>query len=204
MFLLIEKGGLMMIPIMVGSIFGFGIVIERLIHLHRSQIDVEKFMSGIRNILKKGNVIEAISICENTPGPVASLLKEGILKHDRDKKEIKEAIQEARQHEIPLLERNLNILKVIAHVEPLLGLLGMVVGFIQCLMRIDQFHKQVYLSNIAGEMSEALIAMAAGLAVAIPIYVAYHYLVARVRGIGVDMEKAANQLVKILHNEDVN
>lgn len=202
MFVLIEKGGPIMIPIILGSILALAIVLERLFHLHRAQIDTEKFMLGIKNILKKGNIVEAISICDNTPGPIAHILKEGIVKHDRQKEEIKEAIEEAGLHEVPRLEKNLSVLITIAHISPLLGLLGTVTGMINCFMQIEKLRGIVNPADLAGGIWEALITTAAGLVVAIPAYVAYNYLVARVEGFVVDMEKSANQLVKILHNED--
>jgi len=202
MFLIIEKGGPIMIPIILGSILAMAIVIERLFHLHRAQIDTQKFMMGIKNILKKGNIIEAISICDNTPGPIAHILKEGILRHDRGKQEITEAIEAAGLHEVPRLEKNLSVLITLAHIEPLLGLLGTVTGMIQCFMKIEQLQGVVNPSDLAGGIWEALITTAAGLVVAIPCYVAYNYLVSRVESFVLDMEKSANQLVKILLGEE--
>jgi biopolymer transport protein ExbB len=201
MFFIIQKGGPIMIPIILGSVLALAIVIERLFHLHRAQIDTEKFMLGIKNILKKGNIVEAVSICETTPGPIARILKEGIVKHDRSKEEIKEAIEEAGLHEVPRLEKNLTVLITLAHIEPLLGLLGTVTGMINCFMQIQRLQGVVNPSDLAGGIWEALITTAAGLVVAIPVYVAYNYLVSRVEGFVLDMEKSANQLVRILQEE---
>lgn len=204
MLSIIQKGGPVMYPIILGSILAMAIVIERIIHLHRSQIDTDKFMLGIKNILKKGNIIEAISICDNTPGPVAHILKEGILKHDRNREEIKESIKEAGVQEIPRLEKNLNVLATIAHIEPLLGLLGTVTGMIKAFMKIQELHGIVNPGDLAAGIWEALITTAAGLVVAIPAYVAYNYLVSRVEGFVIDMEKSASQLVKILQGEETD
>ena len=202
MFEIIQKGGPVMIPIILGSFFAFIIVIERIIHLHRAQIDTEKFMLGIKNILKKGNYVEAIGICDSTPGPIASILKEGITKHDRSKEEIKEAIQEAGLHEVPRLEKNLSVLATIAQIEPLLGLLGTVTGMIKAFMKIEQLQGIVNPGDLAAGIWEALITTAAGLVVAIPAYVAYNYLVSRVEGFVLEMEKSANHLIKILQGEE--
>ncbi|MBI1883419.1 MAG: MotA/TolQ/ExbB proton channel family protein [Chlamydiae bacterium] len=202
MFFMIQKGGPVMVPIILGSVLALTLVIERLIHFHRAQIDAEKFMSGIKNILKKGNIVEAISICDHTPGPIAHILKEGISKHDQGKVEVKGVLEEAGRHEIPRLERNLNVLATIAHVEPLLGLLGTVTGMIKCFMKIQQLQGVVNPGDLAAGIWEALITTAAGLVVAIPAYVAYNYLVSRVEGFVVDMEESANQLMKILHGEE--
>lgn len=202
MFFIIEKGGPIMIPIILGSVLALAIVVERMFHLHRAQIDTEKFMLGIRNILTKGNIVEAITICNNTPGPVAHILKAGIAKHDKGKNEIKEAIEEAGLQEVPRMEKNLSVLITLAHIEPLLGLLGTVTGMIKCFMQIQKFHGVVNPADLAGGIWEALITTAAGLVVAIPAYVAYNYLVTRVEGFILDMEKTANQLVKILEGQE--
>lgn len=198
MFLILQKGGPVMIPIIMGSILAVAIVIERMIHFHRAEIDIEKFMLGIKNILKKGNFVEAVSICDSTPGPVAHILKEGILHHDESKEEMKESIEEAGLHEIPRLEKNLSVLATIAHIEPLLGLLGTVTGMIKCFMKIQQLQGVVNPGDLASGIWEALITTAAGLVVAIPTYVAYNYLVSRVQSFVMEIEKSSNHLIKIL------
>ncbi|HPM43503.1 MAG TPA: MotA/TolQ/ExbB proton channel family protein, partial [Candidatus Omnitrophota bacterium] len=127
---LVQKGGPMMYLIISASVLAFGVVIERVYNLYRARIDADKFMDDITNVLKRNKIIEAIEMCNAKPGPVAHIVKAGILKHDRSKPEIKEAVDEAAQLEIPRLERHLPILATIAHVAPLLGLLGTVSGMV--------------------------------------------------------------------------
>jgi len=201
MFRIIEMGGPVMYPIVLCSILFVAILIERLYHYHRARIDTGEFISGIRNILKKKSVPEALSICDATPGPVAHIVKAGILKHDRPKEEIKESIGDAAHREIPRLEKNLNVLATVAHVAPLLGLLGTVLGMISAFQEIQREAGRVNAGDLAGGIWEALITTAAGLCVAIPAYVAYNYLVSRVGALILDMERSAAELMDLLTSE---
>lgn len=198
---LVQKGGPMMYLIILSSILAFGVVIERVYHLNRARIDADKFMDNILNILKRNKVIEAIELCNKTPGPIAHIVKAGILKHDRSKPEIKEAVEEAAQLEIPRLGKHLPILATIAHIAPLLGLLGTVTGMIKSFQIIQQKALNLIPVNpgdLAGGIWEALLATLAGIAVAIPTYVAYNYLVSQVDGLVYDMERSATDLVNLL------
>ncbi len=190
-----------MYPILLCSILFIAILIERLYHLHRARIDTDQFISGIRSVLKKKNIADAVSICEETPGPVAHIVQAGILKHDRPKDEIKETIEDAGQHEIPRLEKNLSVLATIAHISPLLGLLGTVLGMIGAFQRIQAESGRVNAADLAGGIWEALVTTAAGLCVAIPTYVAYNYLVSRVNAFVMDMERSATDVVDLLASE---
>lgn len=199
---LFNQGGLVMYPILACSIIFVAILIERLFHLHRAQINTGEFVAGIRNIIKKRNMAEAISICEDTPGPVAHVIKAGLIKHDQPKIEIKEAIDDAALHEVPRLERNLVVLATIAHIAPLLGLFGTVLGMINVFKTIESLRGSAQPGELAGGIGEALITTAAGLAVAIPVFVAYNYLVSRVSALVWDMERSATEVVDLLTQVD--
>jgi biopolymer transport protein ExbB len=198
---LVQRGGPMMYLIIVSSILAFGVVIERMYHLNRARIDANRFMNDIISILKRNKIIEAIEMCNSTAGPIAHIIKAGILKHDRSKAEIKEAVEEAAQLEIPRLEKHLPVLATIAHIAPLLGLLGTVSGMIKSFQVIQA--KALSLApvnpgDLAGGIWEALLATLAGLSVAIPTYVAYNYLVSQVDTLVYDMERSATDLVNLL------
>src|SRR5438093_11805917 len=114
------------------------VFIERLLHYHRAQINSTEFLNGVRNVLKRENVVEALSICDATPGPVARLVKTAILNRDRGREGVRDALEEAGLLEVPRLEDKLNLLATIAQLAPLLGLLGTVLGFIQTFMAMEQ------------------------------------------------------------------
>lgn len=201
---LIQKGGPMMYLIMLVSVLAFGVVFERVYHLNRARIDSDKFMDGVTGVLKRNKIIEAIEMCNSTPGPIAHIVKAGILKHDRSKSEIKEAVEEAAALEVPRLEKHLPILATIAHIAPLLGLLGTVTGMVKSFQVIQQkalAMAPVSPGDLAGGIWEALLATLAGLAVAIPTYVAYNYLVSQVDNLVYDMERSATDLVNLLSSK---
>ncbi len=198
---MIQKGGPVMYLIISLSIIAFGIVIERIYNFNRARIDAQKFMDEIIKHLKRNKIIEAIEMCNQTPGPIAHIIKAGILKHDRSKPEIKEAIDEAAQLEIPRLEKHLPIIATIAHIAPLLGLLGTVSGMIKAFQIIQQKALAMIPVNpgdLSGGIWEALLATLAGLAVAIPTYVAYNYLMNQVDNLVYEMERSATDLVNLL------
>ncbi len=198
MFKIIEMGGVLMYPILLCSIVFLAIFIERLYHYRRAAIDADQFISGIRNILKEKKITEAMSVCDETPGPVSHIVRAAILKHDRPRQEIKETIGDAALEEIPRLEKNLNILATVAHVAPLLGLLGTVIGMINCFQKIESLGGRVNAGDLAGGIWVALITTAAGLCVAIPAYVSHNYLVSRVNSLVHDMERSATEVVELL------
>ena len=198
---MLQKGGPMMYLILLSSVIAFGVVIERVYNLNRAKIDAQKFMDEITVFLKRNKIIEAIEMCNKTPGPVAHIVKAGILMHDRSKPEIKEAVEEAAQLEIPRLEKHLPVLATIAHIAPLLGLLGTVTGMIKAFQVIQQkalMMAPVNPGDLSGGIWEALLATLAGLSIAIPTYVAYNYLVSQVSNFVFDMERSATDLVNIL------
>ncbi len=196
-----QKGGPIMWPILLCSVISFAIVIERLIRLKQEQIDTKSFMEQISKSLKRNKIMEALDLCERTGGPIANILKAGILKHDRPRAEVREAIEDASMHEVPRLERNLPVLATVAHVAPLLGLLGTVTGLVSAFQVIEvkaSATNPVSPGDLAGGIWEALLTTVFGLCVAIPTYVAYNYLVSRVDGFVLEMERSATDLLNIL------
>ena len=198
---LILKGGPLMILIIMCSIVALAVVVERIISLRKAQINTAEFMERISEKLKRNKINDAVDMCNAMPGPIAQILKAGILKHDRPRSEIKEAIEEAGLHEVPRLEKNLGALATIAHISPLLGLLGTVTGMIRAFQVIEQKAGALMPVNpgdLAGGIWESLVTTVAGLAVAIPTYVAYNFLVSKVDGFVLEMEKSATDVINIL------
>src|SRR5690242_19976545 len=198
---LLRHGGPMMYLLLLVSAVAAVVFIERLLHCHRAQINSVEFLNGVRNVLKRQNVVEAISICDATPGPVARLVKTAILNRDNGRERVREALEEAGLAEVPRLEEKLNLLATIAQLAPLLGLLGTVLGFIQTFYAMQQKGLNAHVSDLSNGIWQALICAAAGLAVAIPAHAGYNYLVSRVHSIVLDMERAATEIVNIVTEE---
>ncbi|MBI4335801.1 MAG: MotA/TolQ/ExbB proton channel family protein [Candidatus Omnitrophica bacterium] len=183
------------------SVVTLAVVIERFLQLRKARIDTDKFMGEISNLLKRNRIMESIDMCNQTPGPISQVVKAGILKHDRSKPEIREAIEDAAVGEIPVLEKNLSMLATVAHIAPLLGLLGTVTGMVKAFQVIEQKAtalQPVNPKDLAGGIWEALLTTVFGLCVAIPTYVAYNFFVTKVNGFILEMEKSTTDLVNLL------
>ncbi len=195
---LLANGGPMFWVIVFTGAVGMVVFTERFLHYHRAQINSTEFLNGVRTVLKRDNVVEAISICDATPGPVARLVKTAILSRDHGRDRVREALEEAGLAEVPQLEHKLNLLATIAQLAPLLGLLGTVLGFIQVFMKLQAAGPYAHFGLLAAGIWQALVCAAAGIAVAIPMHAGYNYLVSRVNAIVLDMERAANEIVHIV------
>jgi len=201
MFELIQKGGPVMYPIILCSVLALAIVIERFYHLYKARIDTKDFMNNIEITIKRNRIAEAIKICDKTPGPISRIVKAGILKHDRPRQEIRESIEDGGHQEVPRLEKHLSLLATIAHISPLLGLLGTVTGMVRAFQIIQEksvSFNPVSPGDLAGGIWEALLTTVAGLIVAIPTVVAYNYLVSRVDEFVLEMERSATEVMNIL------
>src|SRR3954452_15493936 len=135
---LLRDGGLVLWIILFSSAVAVVGFIERFLHCHRAQINSTEFLNGVRTVLKRENVVEALSICDATPGPVARLVKTAILNRDNGRERVRESLEEAGLAEVPRLEEKLNLLATIAQLAPLLGLLGTVLGFIKTFMLMQK------------------------------------------------------------------
>jgi biopolymer transport protein ExbB len=196
--LLLKNGGPVLWLILIASAVAVVVFIERLLHCHREQINSTEFLNGVRNVLRRDNVVEAISICDATPGPVARLVKTAILNRDQGRERLRESLEEAGLVEVPRLEEKLNLLATIAQIAPLLGLFGTVLGFYQLFSDLQAAGLMANLKLLSKGIESALISSAAGLAVAIPAHAGYNYLVSRVNKIVLDMERAATEIVGIV------
>lgn len=198
---LIQKAGPVIYPIILCSILALAIVIERFYFLYKAKIDTRDFMNNVEITIKRNRIAEAIKICDKTPGPISRIVKTGILKHDRSRQEIRESIEDAGHQEVPRLEKHLSLLATIAHISPLLGLLGTVTGMVRAFQIIQEksvSFNPVSPGDLAGGIWEALLTTVAGLIVAIPTVVAYNYLVNKVEEFVLEMERSATEVIDIL------
>lgn len=185
------------------SVISFAILIERLLFLKKSEGDTNKLIISLRQAIQEGNFVEAIKTCENTGGTVATILKAGLVKHNRNREQIETAMEVAGLIEVASLERNAKILSIIAHIAPLIGLLGTVLGFIQAFAEMRMSGLVDISANRIGEAMEyALVTTAAGLVVAIPSVIAYNYIVSRVEGFVLEMQTTSSEIVDLLLHRD--
>lgn len=195
----IREGGPVTWIILFSGIVATGVFLERALHLHRARIKAEDFLRGIVNNLRRGNVAEAVAICDETPGPVASVVRAAIQYRSAERETLRAAVENVGRAEISRMERRLVVLASVAQVAPIFGLLGTVLGMIRALLAIRQQSPLVEASAITDGLLAALVATAAGLSVAAPCYVAFNFLVGRVEKIVLDMEWASAEIIGYLN-----
>jgi biopolymer transport protein ExbB len=198
---LFAKGGPMMWVLLILALLGVVLCIERTLYLHRGQIRAKAFVDGIKNILAKRRLVEALTVCEETPGPVAAVVKAALMHADDSAEAMRFEVQEAAVIELPALERRLGSIAAVAQVAPLVGLLGTIIGMITTFLAFERGGNYALASALSAGMWQALLATAASLMVAVPMHLAYHFLSGRVRSIVRDIEWAGNEIMKFLLTE---
>ncbi|HOU22304.1 MAG: MotA/TolQ/ExbB proton channel family protein [Kiritimatiellae bacterium] len=198
MFNLIGNGGPVIWLLAACGLFAALVFFERLFNLHRAQIAADDFLKGVYNILNRDNTVEAATICEEAPGPVARLALAAVLHHDDTLENIGRAIEEAGLEEIPRMERGLGWLATLARITPLIGLLGTVLGMMEMLLAANRNAPLVQSANLTGGLWTALAATALSLVIAILAYAGYNLLVSRVESILLDMERSASALLNFM------
>jgi biopolymer transport protein ExbB len=198
-FTIFAKGGPMMWVLLALGLLTVLLALERVLFLHRGQIRATTFLEGIKNILAKRRLVEALTVCEETPGPVAAVVKAALLHAEADVATMRFHVQEAAIVELPALERRLGSIATIAQVAPMVGLLGTVLGMATTFLAFEKDYMSA--SALATGMWQALLCTAGGLMLALPAHVAHHFLSGRVRSIVRDVEWAGNEIMRYLQND---
>ena len=192
----ISQGGPIMYPLFFISLLGFLLFVERSLFLHKGQIGTQDFLSGIKNLVRKKRLVEALTLCEDTPGPMARIMKSALLNYGESRETIRSAIQSAAIVEIPTLERRIGTIAALARVSPLLGFLGTLIAAFQALYLFESFNGD---SGVLSRLlAEALITSASGLAISVMAMLAYHFLSGRVRALVHDFEWVGHDIHEFL------
>ena len=133
-------------------------------------------------------------------GPVAAIFRAGLGRANQSEERIRQAIQEAGEKEISILEKHVGSLGTIAGGAPLLGFLGTVVGMIRAFQQIERLGGNVNASVLAGGIWQALLTTAAGLTVGLIAFFAHNYIVGRIQFIVREMEERSSELIETLTN----
>jgi biopolymer transport protein ExbB len=194
-------GGIVMWPILLCSVIGIYIIIERYLVLRKIKANVNQFMLNLKVLLRKNDIRNAIDLCDTVKVPVSRILKQGILRYNRGHEVIREAIENAGSEEIYKLEAGLSILATIAGIAPLLGFLGTVTGIIATFQVIQNAGGVVNPSDLAGGIWEALLTTAFGLFVGIPAYFFYNYFVNKIKRFVFEIESTSNEFLDLIQLE---
>lgn len=192
------QGGWVMLPIAILSVVAIYVIAERWRFIGSSRMDSERFLQTIEDMLKDGNVKEAIRYCDQMEKPLARILKAGIKRLGRPILDIEDSIKNAGKKEIYLLENRMDWLATVAGVAPLLGFLGTVTGMIEAFQQIQSFQGNVNPSVLAGGIWQALITTAFGLVVGIIAYGFYNYLLNKINRSVFELEDSSTDFIEML------
>ena len=182
------------------SAFAVTAFLERVLNYRRVQINTTEFIAGIRTNLKNNyNIVELVAICDATPGPVARMTKMAILNRELSREQLRELLDDNKRVEVARLEKRLNMLGTMAQIAPLLGLLGHGAGAHPHLSRrVGRRATGSWPRRWPAASGRDWICMALGLAIAIPCYIAFNYLVGRKNDLAVDIDKISSEILNII------
>ena len=193
-----REGGPVFWVIVFTGLASVAVFLERLLHLRRARIHYADFLEGVFNILAKGNVREALALCDEAPGPVAHLTRMAITHRDEPREMLRHVLDSAGHAEISRMERRLGVLATIVQIAPLLGLLGSLLGVLETVLVMRSQAPLVQSVDVTGGMVRALIASIAGLMVAVPAHAMFNLLAIRIDRIVLDMEQASSDIISFM------
>lgn len=191
----LQKGGVLMVPLLLGSILALAIVIERAFGLRARKILVPEIIIAIKKIRSNEDVRVAERICEANEGPFANIVLTTLQNQDLPRDELKDIILDQGRQQVRVLERGLVTLETIAAASPLLGLMGTVIGMMKTFNIISQ-QGIGQTSVLSGGISEALITTVTGLAIGIPALVAFNYFTNKAESLVMDIEEHSSTLLQ--------
>ncbi len=183
---IIMKGGIIMIPIGILSIVAVYVFIERYLTIRRHISTDVDFMNNIHEFILNGRTDSALTLCRHTAKPIARMIEKGISRLGKPIKEIEESIEIAGKFEVYDLEKNVQILAVIAGIAPMFGFLGTIIGVIKIFYNISMT-SDVSIGTVSAGLYTKMVSSASGLIVGILAYIGYHWL-------NIILNKAIHQL----------
>ena len=188
----VVKGGPMMIPIGLASLIALAIFIERTLTLRRRNVIPPDFLPGLHAALQtddNGQPDRALDYCARSTSPLASILATAIKHREEPIDRLEKYVTEAGRRAVLKLRRFLRALAVIASIAPLLGLLGTIFGMIRAFQTVASSGAALGRTELLAKgIYEAMITTAAGLLVAIPVLIGYHWIAARIDSLVLEMD----------------
>lgn len=194
---LLMKGGWIMIPIVLLFFLGLVIFIERYITIRNASKADGGLMSQIKSNVLSGKLDSAIAVCRSSNSALARMLQKGLTRVGRPIKDIEGAIENAGKLEVSRLEKNINILGIIAGIAPMLGFVGTIFGVIQ-IFRDVEVAGGIDIASVSGGLYVKMIASASGLTIGILAYIGYHILNMMVERLILKMETEAVEFIDLL------
>lgn len=191
-------GGGSMLVIGIGSLLAVVVAFERGLSLWGMSEATRKLSDGVIRSLSRGDVAEARALCERTRTPFAEVLLAAFTRYGRSRQEAVVAAVERERAQAGLKMRTrLWVLGTIGAVAPFVGLFGTVVGIMRAFKDMAA-HPGGGFAIVSAGISEALIATAAGIAVAIEAVVLFNFFTSRVAQLSLTMKIAADEILELL------
>lgn len=194
---LLQKGGVLMVPLGVLSVIGLFVFVERYIAIRKAGKIENNFMSMIRDHIMSGNVAAARSLSKNTDNPAARMIDKGIQRIGKPIENIERSMENVGKLEVYKMEKNMIGLSIVAAIAPMFGFLGTIAGMIQTFFNIS-ITSDITLGTIAGGIYVKMITSATGLIIGIFAYIGYSYLNAQIDKVINKMEAASAEFIDIL------
>lgn len=188
-------GGPMMVPLAALAFAGSLIFVERLLYLHKGQIRAREFVSGIKTALKNRRMLEALTICDESYGPIPRIVKTALLNSEQPRDVMSQSVAVASQNEFALIERRVASVALIAKIAPLLGLMGTVIALLQIFYTMSHSGSYATVSQFTAYVYAALLSTAFGLLISIFGWLGYSFLNSRVRALAHDIDFSANEIM---------
>ncbi len=200
LFGLLLKGGIIMVPIGLASLAGLAVVLERIWALRQKNVHPEGLLGRVEEVLVNKGPEAALVLVENDTSSLGRLLCSALSRRQADPEQTRARLEEIGRREAHRIGRHIEIVGILAAVSPLLGLLGTVTGMITVFRRVmvEAASRGINPASLASGIWEALVTTAAGLAVAIPLYLAYRLLHARAENWVATLETDIGEFCELL------
>ena len=192
------KGGPVIIPILLCSIIGVYVFIERYLTLQKASKIDENFMPGIKDHVMNGNIAAAKALCKQTNSPIARMIEKGIDRIGKPLRDIEASIENVGKMELFKLERGVGILATVAGLAPMLGFFGTVTGMVRAFYQMANAGNNISVELLSGGIYEALVTTVFGLGVGIPALVCYNWLIGMIEKIVNKMEANSIEFIDLL------
>jgi len=194
---LLAKGGFIMYPLYLLLVIAIFVFFERLIAIRKASNIEGNFMSMIRDNIMTGNLSAARTLARNTNNPVARIIDKGLQRIGKPIDAIEKSMENVGKLEMYKMERNLNILSLIAGIAPMFGFLGTIVGMVQLFYGIASTGEYT-LNTIAGGIYTKMVTSATGLIIGLIAYVGHNYLTTQIDKTANRMEVASSDFIDVL------
>jgi len=197
-FSLVADGGPFVWLLFAIGFIGALFIVERVIYLHRGQIRAVAFVEGVCANLRNGRFLEALTVCEDSPGPVPRVVKAILLHSKEGEGRMRIAAEEAAALEIPVLERRAGTIRALAKIAPLIGLAGTVFALLRAFLAMRTAGHYASADVFAGDIASALAATGVGLCLSAIFYFGHHFIYGRIRAIVADIERSSVSMIRFI------